>query len=237
MNENHTYNCIILDDDDLDRLTIFSYARKYPFLNISGIFASANEALTTIDSEKVDIILSDIDMPGFTGLDFRRKLFNVPVCIFITSYPDNAVESFELAALDFLVKPLNVERFDSAIKRAVQYLELREKASTVDSHPGENTIFIKDGYESIKVSLDDILYLEALKDYTRIATVAKNHYVLSPISNLLKEKKFQSFIRIHRSFAVSKQQIKKITPYEVLVNNISIPIGRSFKDNLKSVRL
>jgi DNA-binding LytR/AlgR family response regulator len=237
MVENYTYNCIILDDDELDRLTIFSFARKYPFLNIAGTFASAKEALPVIDSKNIDIILSDIDMPGLSGLDFRRKLLQVPVCIFITSYPDNAVESFELAALDFIVKPLTAERFDAAIKRAKQYLDIREKASKVESNPGENSIFIKDGYQSIKVSLNDILYLEALKDYTRVATEEKNHYVLCPISNLLKEKKFQSFIRIHRSFAVQRQLIKKITPYEVTVNSISIPIGRSYKDSLKSIQV
>lgn len=237
MEEHFTYNCIILDDDELDRLTIYSFARKYPFLNICGTFASATEAIPVIAGKNIDIILSDIDMPGISGLDFRRKLLEVPVCIFITSYPDNAIESFELAALDFIVKPVNGERFDRAITRAKQYLDFKEKASKLEPDPAENSIFIKDGYDSIKVSLQDILYLEALKDYTRIATEQKNHYVLSPISNLLKEKKFQSFIRIHRSFAVQKQLIKKITPYEVVVNAISIPIGRSYKDTLKAIQL
>jgi len=233
----NSYNCIIVDDDELDRLTVTAYARKYPFINVTGVYTSADEALQVIEKENIDILLSDIDMPGINGVDFRKKLMQIPVCIFITSYPDYATEGFDAAALDFLVKPFKAERFDAAMLRCKEYLEIRHKAELFEYSLGGDTIFIKDGHNHIKISLHQIIYLEALKDYTIIVTAAKNYCVLSAISNLLKEKAFQSFIRIHRSYAVQKHFINSITTQKVTVNNIPLPIGRSYKENLEAITL
>jgi DNA-binding LytR/AlgR family response regulator len=237
MEAKRSYKCIIVDDDELDRLTITAYAHKYPFLNITGVFDSADAALKVIEKENVDILLSDIDMPGTDGMDFRKKLMQVPVCIFITSYPDYAAESFELSALDFLVKPLKSERFASAMTRTLEYLEIKHKAALFEYSLGGDTVFIKDGHNHIKIALHQIIYLEALKDYTVIVTPSKNYCVLSAISNLLKEKSFQSFIRIHRSYAVQKHFINSISTQKVVVSNISLPIGRTYKDNLDAITL
>lgn len=227
------FNCVIVDDDEIDRLTVVSYAKRFPVLNILGIFSSAQEALSTIENEKVDILFLDIDMPGLSGLDFRKKALEVPVCIFITAHPEHAVESFELETLDFIIKPIKFDRFAQAIKRIEEFMEIRFKAALFESSIGGDTIYIKEGHEQTKVKLHDILYLEALKDYTLIITSNKRHCVLSSIGALLKEHHFQSFIRIHRSFAVQKQYIQKITTQEIqLNNNVLIPIGRSYKDNL-----
>ena len=227
-----TYNCIIVDDDEIDRLTTLSYARKYPYLEICGVCSSAAEALKIMDEENIDLMLSDIDMPELTGFDFRRRMINVPVCIFITSYADCAVESFELAALDFLVKPVKSGRFEAAMKRAKEYLDARHKAKLYEYSLGADTIFLKDGHTFIKVNLHDILYLEALKDYTLVVTAPKRYCVLSPIGSLLKESHFKTFIRVHRSFAVQKHLIEKINTNQVIINNVAIPIGRSYKENL-----
>ena len=227
------FNCVIVDDDEIDRLTVVSYAKRFPVLNILGTFSSAQEALTTIENEKVDILFLDIDMPGLSGLNFRKKALEVPVCIFITAHPEHAVESFELETLDFIIKPIKFDRFAQAIKRIEEFMEIRYKANLFESSIGGDTIYIKEGHEQTKVKLHDILYLEALKDYTLIITGNKRHCVLSSIGALLKEHHFQSFVRIHRSFAVQKQYIQKITAQEIqLNNNVLIPIGRSYKDNL-----
>lgn len=226
------YRCIIVDDNELDRLTILSFARKYPFLHIDGVFESANGALAAAERTPPDILLLDIDMPGINGLDLRRQLEHIPACIFISAHPEYALESFETAALDFLVKPLNPERFDIAMVRLEHFLEIHQKAAMLDHTVGENTLFIKDGHSHIKLQLNEIIYLEALKDYTGIVTPQKKHCVLSPLGNLLKEKSFHSFIRIHRSYAVQKQFIRKITPKEVMAGTILLPIGRSYKEAL-----
>ncbi|WP_163400822.1 LytR/AlgR family response regulator transcription factor [Flavobacterium fluviatile] len=230
------YSCIIVDDDEIDRLTVLSFAKKFPVLDILGVFDSAEEALPFIENQKVDILFLDIDMPGLSGIDFRKKALEIPVCIFITAHPEHAVESFQIETLDFIVKPLKLDRFTQTMKRIEEFMEIKLKASLFEASIGGDTIYIKEGHEQTKVKLHEILYLEALKDYTLIVTERKRHCVLSSIGNLLKENHFQSFIRIHRSFAVQKQFIQKMNSTEIILNNnVSIPVGRSYKDNLNLI--
>ncbi|CAD0001620.1 LytR/AlgR family response regulator transcription factor [Flavobacterium salmonis] len=230
------YSCIIVDDDEIDRLTVLSFAKKFPVLDILGVFESAEEALPFIQKQKVDILFLDIDMPGLNGIEFRKDALEIPVCIFITAHPEHAVESFQIETLDFIVKPLKLDRFTQTMKRIEEFMEIKLKASLFEASIGGDTIYIKEGHEQTKVKLHEILYLEALKDYTLVVTERKRHCVLSSIGNLLKEPHFQSFIRIHRSFAVQKQFIQKMNSTEIILNNnISIPVGRSYKDNLNLI--
>ena len=229
-------NCIIVDDNEIDRLTVLSFAKRFPNLTIIGSFADSTEALLAIENNKIDILFLDIDMPGISGVELRKKANQVPACIFITSHPEFAVESFELDTLDFIVKPLKFDRFEQTIRRITDFFDIKNKATLFESSIGGDVIYIKEGHEQTKVKLHEILYLEALKDYTLIITPQKRHCVLSSIGTLLKENHFQSFIRIHRSFAVQKQFIQKIKTQEIILNNnISIPIGRSYKDNLNFI--
>ncbi|GGF00237.1 LytR/AlgR family response regulator transcription factor [Flavobacterium limi] len=230
------YSCIIVDDDEIDRLTALSFAKKFPVLDIVGIFESAEDALPFIQKQKVDILFLDIDMPDLNGIDFRKKALEIPVCIFITAHPEHAVESFQIETLDFIVKPLKLDRFTQTMNRIEEFMEIKLKASLFEASIGGDTIYIKEGHEQTKVKLHEILYLEALKDYTLVVTERKRHCVLSSIGNLLKESHFQSFIRIHRSFAVQKQFIQKMNSTEIILNNnIAIPVGRSYKDNLNLI--
>ena len=228
------FNCIIIDDDEIDRLSVVSYAKRFSNLNIMGVFENATDALPLIEKYKIDILFLDIDMPSINGLDFRKKALEVPVCIYITAHPEHAVESFELDTLDFIVKPVKIDRFTQTISKIENYLELKLKAQLFESALGGDVIYIKEGHTETKVKLHDILYLEALKDYTKIVTSVKKHCVLTSIGNLLKETHFQSFIRVHRGFAVQKQYIDKKMTNELLLNNGTlIPIGRSYKDSLR----
>ncbi len=229
----NTLNCVIADDNEIDRLTVLSFAKKFPNLSILGACSDADEALEIIENNIVDVLFLDIDMPGLSGVELRKKANHVPACIFITSHPEFAVESFELETLDFIVKPLKLDRFEQTVKRIEDFFEIREKVHLFESSIGGDVIYIKEGHEQIKVKLHEILYLEALKDYTKIVTSKRKHCVLTSIGNLLKEEQFRSFIRIHRSFAVQKNFIEKKLPSEILLNNgTAIPIGRSYKDNL-----
>lgn len=225
-----TYSTIIVDDNELDRLSTQMRVKQYPFLQLSGVFASAEEALEKIDEIKPDVLFLDIDMPGMTGMDLRRKMGNEQVCIFITSYPDYAVDSFELAALDFLLKPLDKDRFAQTMERLQDYLDIKHKAALFECSLGGDSIFIKDGHQQIKIQLHEIVYLEALKDYTRIVTEQKKYCVLSMLGNLLQEHAFQKFVRIHRSYAVQKHFISKLTSRQVFINDVALPIGRSYKN-------
>lgn len=229
-------NCVIVDDDEIDRLTAVSYAKKFDNLNIIGAFESAISALEIIEKESIDVLFLDIDMEEMNGLELRKKASEVPVCIFITSHPEHAVESFELETLDFIVKPIKLDRFTQTMHRIEEFMEVRLKAQLFESSIGGDTIYIKEGHEQTKVKLHEILYLEALKDYTLIVTQQKRHCVLSSLGNILKEDHFQSFVRIHRSYAVQKQFInKKFTHEIVLHNGVSIPIGRSYKEHIANL--
>jgi two-component system, LytTR family, response regulator len=213
-----------------------SFVKRFENLNLLGVFESAEDAFFIIDQQNIDILFLDIDMPGLNGLEFRKQTMQIPICIYITAHPEHAVESFELDTLDFIVKPLKFDRFHQTIKRIEEFMEIKHKAQLFESSIGGDTIYIKEGHEQTKVKLHDILYLEALKDYTLVVTDKKRHCVLASIGNLLKETHFQSFIRIHRSFAVQKQYIKKIGIQDIeLNNNVLIPLGRSYKDNLNLV--
>ncbi len=230
------FNCIIIDDDEIDRITVASYAKRFPELHVAGMFSSAAAALPLLEKSPIDVLFLDIDMPGLSGIEFRKKMGHVPVCVFITAHPEHAAETFEIETLDFIVKPIRIDRFTQAVERIRDYMELRTKAELFESSIGGDSIYIKEGHDQTKVKLHDILYLEALKDYTKIVTPHQKHCVLSSLGNLLKENHFQSFIRIHRSFAVQKQFIKKIAFQEVTLNNdVQLPVGRSFKDNLNVI--
>ncbi|MGA9213296.1 LytR/AlgR family response regulator transcription factor [Kaistella sp.] len=226
-------NSIIVDDDEIDRLTVLSYAKKFPILNVIGAYSCAEHALKAIGENNVDVLFLDIDLPGLSGVELRKSAKEIPVCIFITSHTEFAVESFELDTLDFIVKPIKFDRFENAIKRVEEFMEIKRKADLFESSLGGDVIYIKEGHEQTKVKLHDIFYIEALKDYSLIVTSEKRHCVLSSIGNLLKEVNFQSFIRVHRSFAVQRQFVQKINIHEIILNNeVVIPVGRSFKDNL-----
>ena len=227
------FKCIIIDDDEIDRLMVVSFAKKFSNLEILGAFDNAQEALPLLERKNVDVLFLDIDMPSLNGLEFRKKVMEIPVCIYITSYPEHAAESFELDTLDYIVKPLKSDRFSITVQKIEDYLELKFKAQLFENSIGGDTIFIKEGHEQTKIKLHDILYLEALKDYTKIVTSQKKHCVLKSIGNLLKENYFQSFIRVHKSYAVQKQYISKKNSSEIVLNNGQIiPVGRMYKENL-----
>jgi two-component system, LytTR family, response regulator len=224
-----TYRVLIVDDDEIDRLTVISFCRRYPFLQVIAAVESAEVAISYMQKEKPDLLLLDIDMPGMNGMELRKQTVDVPACIFITSHPEFAVESFELAALDYLLKPVKSERFDAAILRLQQYMTLRQKAQLLDYTVGGETIFIKEGTTQVKIALHEVMYLEALKDYTSIVTGQKKYCILSPLSTLLEQLSFKNFIRIHRSYAVQKHYVTKLSAKELYVSNIVLPVGRTYK--------
>lgn len=226
-------NCIIVDDDEIDRLTVTSFVKRNPIFNIIGIFEDATEAISVLQKEQIDVMFLDIDMPNMSGIEFRKIAKSVPICIFITAHPEFAVESFELDTLDFIVKPLKYERFCQTVTRIEDYMELKQKASLFEANIGGDVIYIKEGTEQIKIKLHDILYLEALKDYTKIVTENKRYCVLSSLGLLIKENNFSTFIRIHRSYAIQKHYVSKILTNDIMLqNDFLLPIGRSFRDNL-----
>ncbi len=224
---------LIVDDNEIDLLTANAFVKKHPQLELVGSYETAEKALKNQDFNEVEVLFLDIDMPGINGIEFRKIAERVPACIFITAYPEHALDSFSVETLDFIVKPLRLARFEQSVEKLIQFMTLREKAQLYENHIGGDYIYIKEGHQETKVNLHEILYLEALKDYTLIITQSKRHCVLTSIGNLLKEQSFQQFVRIHRSFAVKKEWIKSKGANELtLENNTVLPVGKSFRDNL-----
>lgn len=227
--------CMVVDDEVVDRMTALAFIEDFSFMEVLGEYGSPVQALAAAEKNMPDVLFVDIDMPGMSGLELRRQLPQVPACIFITSYPDYSVEGFEMAALDFLVKPFTAARFAKTMERLQQYIETYKKALLLSHTIGADTVFIKDGHSQIKLQLHEIIYLEALKNYTRIITAEKKYTILTPLGTLIQEKSFSNFIRIHRSYAVQKHFIKKINTSEVVINGIALPVGRMYKSSLKEI--
>jgi two-component system, LytTR family, response regulator len=226
------FTCMVVDDDELDRMHTILNLSKFDFIEIKGVFTNAFDALEAINKNMPQILFLDIDMEGMTGLELRAKANQVPVCVFITSYPDFALEGFELAALDFLIKPIETERFEKTVERINKYLSITEKVDLINDQTSADFFFIKVGSQQVKVGLHDVLYLEALKDFTHVVTTKNKYCVYGALGNLLKENAFKHFIRIHRSFAIKKEVIEKVGSSQVWIKDTILPIGRVYKDAL-----
>lgn len=236
MMDNTEIKCIIADDDLVDRLTTFSFLKDCACIKVLGCYSSPLEALESAEKLNPDVLFLDIDMPGLNGLQLREQLMHIPACVFITSFPEYALDGYELEAFDFLVKPFTSERFDKMIARLQDYFLIRNRAELLSHTLGAETIFIKEGTRQVKLQLHEIIYLEAMKDYTGINTANKRYMVLEPLGQLIKQEEFKNFVRIHRSYAVQKHFIKKYNSQSVvLINNSTLPVGRNFKAILQNL--
>lgn len=228
--------CIAVDDSELDRLVLSQYLSRFQQMTVKGIFPHPQKALSAIREFTPDVIFLDIDMPDMSGLELRRKVSEIPVCVFITSHPEYAVESFELETLDYLVKPFTFERFSKTMERIGEYFDLREKAIEFESQKEEKVFYIKEGHKRVRLLLQQVSYLKAFQNYTLIYTPDKKHCILFTLGALLEDEIFSDFIRVHRSYAVQKSFVETFSSREIqLSTGDKIPVGRSYKDEVESL--
>lgn len=229
----HIYSCILVEDNAIDSLMAQAMLKRYDFLRLDAVMENASDALAYLKTQPVDVLLTDVEMEGLSGLELRRRAMNLQACVFITSHPEYAADSYDLSALDYIVKPYDGVRFDVAMKRLRDYLEIRRKAQLFDYTIGEQSIFIKEGTSEVKVDLNSVLYLEALRDYTRVVTTQKEHCVLATLQHMLDREVFRGFVRIHRSYAVQWHYVQRKDTHHVhLPCNVSLPVGRSYREVL-----
>ncbi len=230
--------CIIIDDEPLAIDVLTDYCEKIDFLGVEGTFTNPLDAISTITEKKIDLIFCDIEMPQMSGIDFIGSLENRPLFIFTTAYSQYAVEGFDLNAVDYLVKPIPKHRFIKAVSRAKELLSHKKAPvqSNVFSSIGETNesqkfIFVKAEYESIKINLDDIKYIQGLKDYLKIHIVDTNKAILTLMSfrEILEKLPSGQFIRVHKSFIVNVDFIKTIQRNKIVIDDVRIPIGESYK--------
>ncbi|MGY3053569.1 two-component system LytT family response regulator [Pedobacter sp. UYEF25] len=215
---------IAIDDEPIALEIITSHAAKVPFLDLKETFVNAFEAANYMQQHKLDVIFLDIKMPDITGIDFLKSLKNPPMVIFTTAYSEHAVQSFELDAIDYLLKPFSLARFLKACNKAQEQYHFKngniEKAAAY--------IFVKDGYEQIKVSLKDILYIEASGNYTLIQlqdSMISSRITINELATLLPQ---DCFIRCHRAFIVQKSKINRFDRNQIVIGQKTIPIGATY---------
>jgi two-component system LytT family response regulator len=221
--------CIIIDDSELDRLVIERMVLEDPRFSLAGVFSNPVESLECLASGGVDLIFLDINMPLLSGIDFLNSLPAPPVCIFITLYPEYAPDAFEANAIDYLLKPVKADRFGKAADRVIEYQAIKEKALKYDLSFEEEFLIIKEGTQINKVLHNEIIYLEALTNYTKIVTTQKKFITLHNLKNLVAKLPQDRFLRIHRSYAVAMDKIRSIAKNELLVNKETLPIGKSYR--------
>lgn len=223
---------IAIDDEPIALEVVKSHAAKVPFLDLHATFTNAFKAAEFLQKERVDILFLDIKMPDISGMEFLKCLSNPPMVIFTTAYSAHAVQSFELDAVDYLLKPFSLPRFLKACNKAQELLLLRNKYPDNDS---PLFIFIKSGYEQIRINLSEILYVESAGNYMNF--ILREKKIISRLSmqetlDILPKEKF---IRIHRSFIIAIDKIEKTDRRQVWINGISIPIGNNYDEDLHKV--
>jgi len=233
-------NCIAVDDEPLALGLITSFIKQTPFLNLTGSFSSGIKALELINTQPIDIIFLDIQMPDLTGLQLAKTLEGIdqgvrPRVIFTTAYNSFAIEGYKVDALDYLLKPFDYSEFLMAANKAKNYAELLKQNQQITGIQ-EEYIFLKVEYQLVKVALKDINFVEGLKDYVKVQ-LTDGKFILSLITMKGLEEKLpaQKFIRVHRSFIIAIDKIESITKTSVLIAGTTINVGDQYKEKLKSM--
>ncbi|RNL53416.1 LytR/AlgR family response regulator transcription factor [Pedobacter jejuensis] len=222
------YSCLIVDDNEIERDAIEMHLKKIAPLSISAICDNGIEAAAFLATNHVDIVFSDIDMPELSGMALLKTLKNKPLFIFITSFSQYAAESFELDALDFIVKPANFERLLKATNKAIEYLELRKLVDNTYSdvpNSSEEYFFFKETKGITKLNYSDVVYIESMGDFSKIYTKNDKHIILVGLKNLEKQLP-NYFCRVHKQYIINVHHISTITAHEVhLTSNFIVPIS------------
>jgi DNA-binding LytR/AlgR family response regulator len=226
--------CIVVDDEPLARQGLALLLANIPALEIKNNFSNAIDAGIFLQQEKVDIVFLDINMPGLSGLDFLKTLIDKPLVIFVTAYSQYALESYELDAIDYLVKPVRLERLIKAVNKAELFLKATQPEiisdNTIESIE-QDYVFIKADRKFTKVMFNEILFIEGLKDYVTIKLADKKIIAAMNIKTIAAQLPPQLFARVNRSFIVNINHIVSVDSYTVQLESEEIPIGESFKND------
>ncbi|MNK64471.1 Transcriptional regulatory protein YpdB [compost metagenome] len=223
--------CIVLDDEPIGREIIENFVKEIDFLELMDSFEDSVKALMFLESNKIDLIFSDIQMPKINGLDLVKSLENPPVIIFITAHRDFALDGFETGATDYLVKPVRFDRFLKAVNKAKDYINLKQN-STVHQ-VNSDRIFIKSDGKLTKILLDEILYVEAQGDYLKIVIQNETYNTLATLKSMDEVLTLPKFFRVQRSFIINLEAIRSLSGNIVeLVNGKSISIALNKKEEL-----
>jgi DNA-binding LytR/AlgR family response regulator len=227
-------NVIIVDDEPLALEVIETYLENFPELTLKAKCANAIEAFEALENERIDLMFLDIQMPQISGIDFLKSLKNPPKVIFTTAFSNYALEGFELNAVDYLLKPFSLDRFNKAVQKFKEIFNKNDK-NTDPENEQPDYIFVKADKKLIKLRFEDIFYVEGLKDYVILHTPTGRIVTLQTMKSLEEKLPSSNFIRVHRSYIVNLNLIELLEANSVTVNRKKIPIGKNYKDELFNV--
>jgi len=229
--------CIAIDDEPLALKQIASYIHKIPFLELTGQFSSAMKAYEYIEENTVDLMFVDINMPDLNGLDFVKSLISRPLLIFTTAYSEYAVEGFKVDATDYLLKPFSFTDFSKAANKVRNQFELLQNNQKPDEKLEHNDefLFIKSEYKLVRINLQEVLYIEGMKEYVRIHLQGQKPVMtLLSMKSLEEELPQSSFMRVHRSFIVNLEKVSVVERFRIIFNNdVYIPVSDNYKEKFQ----
>lgn len=240
-------SCMIVDDEPLARSLLTQYVAKVPSLELIQACSNPLEALDVLRESSIDLLLLDIQMPDLTGINLLKILPKKPLVILTTAYSEYALEGYELDVIDYLLKPITLERFLKAIEKVIHRLTTQNPIPTVSpngnpgpekalavTEPSQSFLFVKDGSKLVKVKLQEILYVEGLKDYVAIHTPNKKIVTLQRIKSLETQLPESHFIRIHNSYIVALEWIDAIFKEKVQIGSTLLPISDTYRKAFKA---
>lgn len=224
------YTTIIIDDEPLAIDVLVHYLKRFPEFEIVKSFANSVEAFKFLNDNTIDLVFTDIAMPQISGTELVKLAQNKTQFVMVTSYSDYAIESFELNVIDYLLKPVSFERFTKTIERIKTSKLTVNSKENVSINP---SFYIKEGEEFVKVLVEDIDYIEGMKDYAKIVC-GKNYYLaLKTLKSIQETLAPFNFIRIHKSFIIPLKKVSQYNSKCVLINTHEIPVGSSYRNHLK----
>jgi DNA-binding LytR/AlgR family response regulator len=228
--------CIIIEDEPLAQDVIETYLTGITEIELCAKFDNTIKAFQYLQKNKIDLMFLDIQMPQLSGIDFLKTLRNAPKVIFTTAFRDYAVEGFELNVIDYLLKPISLERFLKAIDKYYQTISTQIPLSAPQSSDAASPryIYIQSNRKQIKVVLDDILYLESLKDYVMIYTKDQKIMTKNTLSYFEESLSEELFLRIHRSYIISISKINSVTKTSIEIGKRELPIGKQYKNSVSA---
>ena len=232
--------CIAIDDEPLALKKLVAYIKKVPYLELVGEFHSAIEAEKMMETQEVEAVFLDINMPDLNGMDFAKSLTGDhsrgPIMVFTTAYSEYAIEGYKANAVDYLLKPYGFDEFEAAAQKVRDICEIRQQSpalTEVSAEPDNDTIFVKSDYKIVRIDIKTICYIEAMSEYLRIACEWRD----KPVIVLLSMKKIEEhlpsshFMRIHRSYIINLNKISEVKKNHVILDGgTSLPIGDNYKD-------
>jgi len=233
------YTCLIVEDELPAQRVLQTYISNVQSLELIQSCNNALDALEVLKKNEIDILFLDIQLPKLTGINFLKSIPEPPETIFTTAYSDYAVEGFELNAVDYLLKPFSFERFLKGVNKAIDRLEAKPRignnSSQIDegrNESGSDFVFFKADKKIFRISLDDLLYIEGLKDYVKVVTPRDTTLVLQTMKHWENILPSDTFKRCHKSYIVNLGRVDHITRNSIIIGDKELPIGRHYRDNL-----